>query len=207
MKKWLDRLPAGREWIGGSLAVLTAAGLYLLLIHPSLASFAALDDARASRRLAEKTLDEARQTLRDLHERITRQKAELKELGGSPPSLSEKEAQIGRITIMAQESRLSVDQYSPVGIVDEKDYSAVFVQFTVQGPFTAARELFARIESELDYVDITHFTVTAVEKNNGPACLITWSCKISGMPRQPWEKGEILPLDEMPGGEVALHEP
>lgn len=197
------------EWLGLAGVLLAASGIYALLIHPSLASFAALDGARSARERAVRELLAVRQEHQDLLAKIANRKRQLESLGGSPPSLRDKENQIAHITSIAQACRLSIDQYSPIGDVDTADYSAVYVQFAARGPFAEIYEFFRRMESELDYVDMTHFTLTSTLNENlaEPACVVTWSCKLSGMPRsQSSPEKEPGPFT-VPPAEVALHEP
>lgn len=196
------------EWIALGCALLAAAGIYAALIHPSLASVSALDEARAARDAAVKGLDEALRQHQALLARIVDQQLQLEKLGGSPPSLDDQEAQLARMAGIARECRLALDQYSPSGNVDTPDYSASYVQFAGRGAFQQVYDFLRRVEAEMDYVDITHFTLVSAADPSKPAepgCVLTWSCKLSGMPRKP--AGSKTPEIEAEAMEVALHEP
>ncbi|GMV98271.1 MAG: hypothetical protein HRF43_09695 [Phycisphaerae bacterium] len=196
------------EWVGLAAALAGGALIYLLLIHPSIRSFAALNFARDTRESAVQELIEVRREHQALVKHIADQKRQLESLGGSPPSLADKENQIARITAIAGECQLAIDQYSPIGEVDTDDYSAVYVAFAGRGSFPNIREFLRRIEANLDYVDVTHFTLTSSPNPAAPtepACLLTLSCKLSGMPRT--NADDFSQPDEARPGEVALHEP
>lgn len=196
------------EWLGLFIAALGGALIYALLIHPSVRSFAVLNDARDSREAAVKELLDIRRRHQALIASVADQKRQLEALGGSPPSLRDKENQIARIAAIARDCQLAIDQYSPIGDVDTPEYSAVYVAFMARGSFANTREFLRRIETGLDYVDVTHFTLTASPTAAAePPCLLTLSCKLSGMPRL--ERDFTLPeapIDATPA-EVALHEP
>lgn len=188
MKKRIVQFKVRGEWVALACALMAASGIYLALIHPSLESVAALDEARTERDATMKELHETQQEHQNLLTTIIAQKAQLEALGGSPPSLDEKEAQLARIAALARDCRLKLDQYSPLGNVDTPEYSAVYVQFSGRASFTQIREFFSRFESAMDYADVTHFTLTSSfgdARTTEPACLVTWSCKLSGMPRKP----------------------
>jgi hypothetical protein len=198
------------EWVALGCALLAAAGLYAALIHPSLASVSALDKARLDRDAAVRELDEAQRQHQALLVRITDQKKQLDLLGGSPPSLDDREIQLARIAGIARECRLALDQYSPNGEVDTPDYSASYVQFAGRGAFLDVYGFFRRVEAEMDYVDITHFTLISAADPAKPAdstCVLTWSCKLSGMPRTPVQPVTPKPTIAAVTREVALHEP
>jgi hypothetical protein len=166
--------------------------------------------ARADRDAAIKGLEKTQRRHQILLARIADQQQQLEKLGGSPPSLNDKEAQLARMAGLARDCKLVLDQYSPTGDVDTADYSAVYVQFAGRGGFPQVRDFFRRVETEMDYVDITHFTlVSAVDpaKPAEPACVVTWSCRFSGMPRKPAGSETPAPADKAGAMEVALHEP
>src|SRR5512146_1547673 len=91
------------EWAALAGGVLAAAGIYGALIHPSLATVAAMDEARAQRDSASNSLLEVRRQHQALLSTITEQKRQLEKLGGSPPSLNDKEAQLARIATLARD--------------------------------------------------------------------------------------------------------
>lgn len=198
------------EWVALACALMTATGIYLAMIHPSLASVAALDEARSERKTAMEDLHNIQREYQNLLTAITKQKEQLAALGGSPPSLDEKEAQLARIAALARNCRLKLDQYSPLGDVDTPEYSAVYVQFSGRGSFPQIREFFSQFESAMDYADVTHFTLTssfADKTSIEPACMVTWSCKLSGMPRKPGPPSGGNQSTALPAVEVALNDP
>lgn len=200
---------AREEWLGLAGSTALALLIYALLIHPSTGALSDLNRARIERDAAVSDLTDARQRHQALLAGIADHKHQLESLGGTPPSLRDKEAQVARVINIADGTRVTIDQYSPIGEIDTPDYSAAFVQFVGRGPFPAVREFFRRAASELDYIDFTHFTITSMPNPatpEEPTCLVAWSCKLSGMPRLPADaapdRGKPAPRTE-----VALHEP
>lgn len=210
MKKVLPIARVPGEWIALTCALLSAGGIYAGLIHPSLGLADALDAARLDRNAAMESLAEAQRQHQALLLRIVDQQKQLASLGGSPPSLNDKEVQLARVAGMARDCRLVLDQYLPTGDVDTPEYSASFVQFAGRGTFPQVRSFFRQVETEMDYIDITHFTLTSAmdsAKPDEPICMLTWSCKLSGMPRKPDGSKMANAAVNARKMEVALHEP
>jgi len=196
------------EWVALAVGALAATGIYVSLIQPSLACLATMEEARAQRDATAKDLLDARRQNRAMVLAIAAQKRQLEKLGGSPPSLDNKESQLALIASIARGCRLDLDEYLPIGDVDTPEYSAAYLQFTARGAFPQVREFFRRVESEMDYVDITHFTLVSAlnrDKPGEPGCVVTWSCKLSGMPRQPVGPEQPAP-SKGTAVEVALHD-
>jgi hypothetical protein len=220
MRRLAIRMKVTPEWIALAAAVLAAAGIYAALIHPSLASVAALDDARTRRDAAGNNLLEARRQHQALLSAIGQQKEQLQMLGGSPPSLNEKEVQLARIAAIARDCRVVIDQYQPIGEVDTSEYSAAFVQLTARGAFPQLCEFFRRVESKVDYVDVTHFALTSSSGRDSAAssgCVVSWSCKLSGMPADPvacvagsaggmGKRRAGTPAQSLPVAEAVIHD-
>lgn len=183
------------EWVALAAGIVAAGGIYASFIHPSVLTVAAMGNARSRYEAASDDLSEARRQHQALLRAVTEQQQRLASLGGSPPSLKNKEAQLARIATIARDCRVLVDEYQPIGDVDTPEYSATYVQITARGPFPNLSEFFRRVESEMEYVDVTHFALTSSvnrEKPAEPACQVSWSCKLSGMPRlaeQPAKSG------------------
>jgi hypothetical protein len=197
------------EWacLGGWL--LCAGILYALLIHPSMKLYSDVNAARSARDRAEARLDSVSQRYEHLQSRIDQARTRLTELGGPPPPISRKDLQITRLTTLAQECGLTIDRYSPLGHLDQGDYGAAFVQFVGHGTFAAIHSFFQRVEDDIDFVDITHLTITAAPMSPDGQCAITWSCQINGM-QEPKDKPPTTARDKhtRPAPlEVALNEP
>ena len=207
MKLRFDNILKPKEWIGLAAGLLVAGGLYFVLIHPSLQSYAELEHARTARRQAEQELERTRTTFEQTRQRIAEAKQQLEELGGSPPRADEMDLQVARLTALAARCRVTLDQYSPIDTVDETDHRAFFVQFTGRGHFAAVQQLFSRIESEIDFVDVTHFTITSVGNEATPICFVGWSCRINGILADAIEPRETAgrPGRGPASTEVALH--
>jgi len=181
MKLLLDRTLKPKEWICLAAGLMAAGVLYAVLIHPSLRSFAELEQARVAKTKAEEELERFRTEFEDLQRQIAEGKKQLTELGGSPPHVSEKDLQIARITALARRCRISIDQYSPIDTIDETDHRAFFVQFIGRGEFASIQQYFNGIESDIEFVDVTHFTLSSVPNDASPVCFVTWCCRINGI--------------------------
>ncbi len=190
MKVTLHNLPRPHEWAILAGSILAAALIYALLVHPSLKLFTSLGEAREEHAAALEELDRARQQLDVLEKKIRAGKAQLAEVGGVPPPASLKDMQIARIAALAAECGLMVEHYTPLGEIDEPDHRAFFVQFSARGEFPAVQRFFARQEREIDFTDVTHFTITAPPAGPERRCQASWSCRISGtrQQEQPVEK-------------------
>ncbi len=209
MKVRLDNILTPKE--GATLAGgLLAAGLiYGLLIHPSLQLFADLDQAREAKHEAKSELEQAHAKFELLERQITNARKKLAELGGPPPHENEKDRQIARLTTLAHGCGVTIDQYSPIDTVDDGDYRAFFVQFVGRGEFKSIQEYFGRIESEIDFVDLTHFTISPGPAGPQGLCSVAWSCQINGMRTDAVEPAQSAQhARERPAPmEVALHGP
>ncbi len=182
------------EWL--SLAAgLTAAGmLYLFLIHPSLRQHADLELARAGESSAQKQLRQAEQQLDRLRKRIVEREKELEQLGGSPPLVTQRESQIARVTDLAGACGITIDRYAPLGEAEESDHVAFFVQFSARATFASLCQFLHRLENEIDFVDVTHFSTSPISQKGKGECVLSWSCRINGMREVPSSKGSPTPL-------------
>lgn len=180
MKMRTDNLPRPHEWALIAAAMVVAGLIYGLLVHPSLRMFTSLGQARDEHAAALGELEQARQQLDAVEKNIAAGRAQLAQGRGVPPPASRKDMQIARIAALATECGLMVQDYTPLGEVEEPDHLAFFVQFTARGEFAAVQRFFARHEKEIDFVDVTHFAITAPPAGAETRCQITWSCRING---------------------------
>jgi len=209
MRVELHRILTPKEW-GVTAGGLLAAGLiYALLVRPSLELSTELDKARTAKAEADRVLNQAHLKYERLHRQIARAEEELAELGGAPPRASEKDLQIARLTSLAQVCGITIDQYSPLDTVDDGNYCAFFVQFVGRGDFRSVQSYFERIETELDFVDLTHFTISSSPTDPGGVCSVAWSCQINGTQTDGAEPPQSVhsPSERPASMEVALHGP
>lgn len=209
MKLRVDNILKPREWICLASGLVAAGAIYALMIHPSLQLHAELDRARAVKKGAQEELERVSTELQHVQHRIFEDKKRLAELGGSPPSAREKDLQIARLTRLARMCNVTIDQYSPIDTVEEEDHLAFFVQFTGRGAFSAVQRYLNRVESEIDFVDVTHFSITSAPEAAAPVCFLSLSCRINGMRTETVEPGRSV--QRQAAGpvslEVALHDP
>ena len=169
------------EWLMLVGAVLMSGAIYAILIQPSVQLIGDGAEARQQKQRAESELAGATEAYEHLHRRIDKGRERLEELGGAPPSARENDRQIGRLTSLAQRWLITIDRYQPIEIVDQSDHRAFFVEFSGRGDFLALQQYFRQIEHDIDFVDVTNFSITYVENHEPPMCLATWSCRINGM--------------------------
>jgi len=193
------------------ISALVLAGLiYAAMIHPSMRLFSDLDKARLAKEKASKELDQIRQQQHELENSIIEQKKRLASLGGSPPTDKEKDALMARLTKLAEEEcQITIDRCAPMDTLIEDDHRAFFMEFTGRGSFSALKQYFRRMEKEIDFVDVTHFSITVKRPDISPECMFAWSCRINGM------RVDTIPSDQLAGPidnsfarlEVAADEP
>lgn len=177
---------------GAVLAVwFLAAGLiYGLLIRPSLQLCADLDQARAAKAEAKAELSRTGTRLAALRRQIRQAHEELAKVGGPPPHEKEKDLQVAHLTMLATGAGITVDQYTPMDVADNGDYRAFFFQFAGRGGFEAIRRYFQQVESDVDFVDLTHFAISVIPNDETPTCSVNWSCQVNGV------RTEIVPPAE-----------
>ena len=209
MKILLGHMLTPREWAGLAGGLVAAGLIYALLVHPSLELFADLDRARLAKTEAEARLEQSHAKFDKLHRQIANAKKRLAELGGPPPHTSEKDFQVARLTTLARRCGITIDQYSPIDTVDNGDYRAFFFQFAGRGDFKSIWQYFDRIESEIDFVDLTHFTISSIPTGSAGACSVAWSSQINGMRTDTLDPAQSVQraVGSTPSMEVALHGP
>jgi hypothetical protein len=207
MKLRIDNPLKASEWLIAACGLLAAVASYTFLIEPSLELFSGREDALFAKDASADDLIKTRNQYQQLQDRIVAARTKLAELGGSPPLASEKDRLISRMTTLASATQLDVDQYSPLDIIEEEDHQGIYIQFAGQGTFAAIESFLQRIETELDFVDVTHFAVTAMPAASPPHCSVRWSCRVNGMrPPAPPSKVKAARPSQTPK-EVALNEP
>lgn len=170
-----------REWLMLAAALLMGSAIYTILIYPSLQLIGDGGEALRQKQRAEGELAAATETHEHLQHRLDAGRERLEELGGAPPSARENDRKIDRLTSLAQKSLITIDRYQPIEIVEQSDHSAFFVEFAGRGDFLMLLQYFRHIERDIDFVDVTHFSITHIENHQPPMCLVTWSCRINGM--------------------------
>jgi hypothetical protein len=201
-----DNLMKPQEWLGLITGLLATGAIYAFLIHPSVQLFAQQDEAFEARALAERELEKSRDEYQRVQETITASLKRLRALGGTPPPASEKDLQISRVTSLAKECAVTIDQYLPIETVDHEDHQSNLLQFTGRGSYASIQRYFQRFESDLDFVDITNFSITTTGKQPGSQCVVSWSCRINGM-LTPGGGRKPAGLPATPVAEVARREP
>ena len=206
MKLPFDNLMRPQEWLGLLTGLLATGAIYAFLIHPSVQLFAQQNEAFEARVRAEQELEKSRAEYQRVQETITASLKRLRTLGGTPPPAGEKDLQIARVTALANECSVTIDQYLPIETVDYEDHQANLLQFTGRGSYANIQRYFQRFESDLDFVDITNFNISTLGQEPGSPCVVTWSCRINGI-LSPRGGRKLADLPGTPVREVARREP
>lgn len=179
MKRQLNTLLTPAEWLAVAVWVLLALGIYATLLSPSLRTAAGRDEIAERKTAAVNELLRTRQSLEAIQGQIEADREELERLGGAPPTQERKDLIIARLAAMADAAGLAVEQYTPIDTIEETDHLAFYVQFSAHGTFPGIRDYFRSVETEIDFVDVTHFTITATPRGRDGGCLIQWSCRVN----------------------------
>jgi hypothetical protein len=169
------------EWVGLAAGAALAVTIYAALIHPSLQLMGLETEAAGRRTAADRELAQLRNQYQQLIDAVALDRRRLKEIGGSPPLSSQKDRQIARVTALAKDCSVMVDQYSPIETVEQEDHEAVLLQFSGRAGYSAVRDYLRRLESEIDFVDITHFSIAKAPKEGVDECRLSWSVRVNGM--------------------------
>ena len=169
------------EWMSLAAGLLIAIGVYAVLIHPSMIAITDRPRYQAQAQAATNELDRMRSKLQRVQKEIKEKQSRLTAIGGGLPPAGQKDLQIARLTAMADQCQVQIDQYQPLGTVAHEDHFAHMVQFTGQGGFVEIHQLLALIESEVDFVDITNFSITADQAGNASTCRLIWICRINDL--------------------------
>ncbi|UCD30566.1 MAG: type 4a pilus biogenesis protein PilO [Planctomycetota bacterium] len=199
-----------KEWIciiaGLSLTVV----IYMVTIHPSLQLFADLEKARLEKKKACDELAQTQAHEQQLLKQISQNRKTLAQIGGSPPMEHEKDALIAQLTDLANKCQIVIDRYSPLDTIEKSNHRAYFVQFTGHGGFNSFKQYFKLVENQIDFVDVTHFSITADQNKESAACQMTWSCRINCMRTDNLDLQNLVlksTINDLVTTEVALHEP
>lgn len=169
------------EWVSLASGLLVAGAIYVLLIHPSLESLSSLPRMRIAKQAAQEELERTQDKLHRIERQIGEQTDLLDKIGGAPPPAGQKDLQIARITALADRCNVKITQYLPIDAVDYPDHRAYMVEFVAHASFLDIQRLFTSIESTIDFVDVTNFSINTVQPQENSLCLVTWSCRINGV--------------------------
>lgn len=172
------------EWLGIAVALVLIGVIYGLLIYPAAASLAELPKLKTARAAAAGQLEDIRRQVQATSNELTTGRLKLDQLGGSPPSASQKDLQIARVTALADKCQVRINQFMPLQSLDAQDHRAVIVEFIGQGSFPDIQRFFAQLESTVDFVDVTHFAVETLNSERTSDCMVTWSCRINTLKPQ-----------------------
>jgi Tfp pilus assembly protein PilO len=180
MRKGLHIQVKPSEWLILAASLLLCGAIYALLIQPSLDLIGEGANARRQKRTAERQLASTTEAYENLQKRLKSEQEQLTELGGAPPSARENDRQVARLTSLAQQLLITIDRYQPISTVDQSDHRAFIVEFVGRGSFSALQQYFREIERNVDFVDVTNFSLANIEGHEPPICLATWSCRMNG---------------------------
>ena len=170
-----------REYLVAGIVVMSAAAIYALLVQPSLRLYAEIGQAVSVRDQVLRERERLEQQYELLQQQIASTQVQLDRSGGTPPSASDRDLQVAKVTLLAGECHVGVDEYVPIGAVVQGNCQASFVQFTARATFADCRRFLRRLETELDYIDVTHLSIKRQAGDEKGQCVISWSCRINGL--------------------------
>lgn len=168
-----------KVWLSVLAGVAVTGIMYALLIHPSVVLVAQRESAREARTSAEQDYLRAVSALKSIQTRILDKSGRLEALGGSPPPETQEDIIVTSLTNMAVMDGITIEQFAPLDTLDAEDHRAFFVQFMGSGKFTDLYRYLKRVESQVDFVDITHLSISRSTRHPEDTCLIQWSCRIN----------------------------
>lgn len=168
-----------RVWLCVGAAISLAVCVYAALIHPSVVLVLHREESELQRQTAEMDYLDAVSELETIQARIEKKRQRLETLGGAPPLETREDIVVTHLTNLAVSDGISIEQFAPLDSIDAENHRAFFVQFKAHGDFGSFYRFLKRIETQVDFVDITHLSVTRVARLDESPCMIEWSCRIN----------------------------
>ena len=157
---------------------LACAGGYFLWIGPALqtarAKTPAMEACSAQEqryRAARADYFRVRRTLGNLLEQVRHE-------GGGMPARAAVDQRIAEMAAIAQACGVVIEEVDPEELPPLEEHLVTQVRFRARADYSAFRHFMRRVERQMPFLDITHFSLTARSApSNGP-CRITWSVRM-----------------------------
>lgn len=166
------------------LGVLCASG-YFLWIGPSLETIRAQAAARAAceaqemrYRAARANHFRVRRTLQDLVAQVERE-------GGGMPPCSAVDQRIAQMAAIAQNCGVVIEEVNPRHMPQTAAHMATRIHFRASGSYSGFRRFLRQVETQMSFLDITHFALTRGAAPTNGDCQITWSVRMYSQVDEP----------------------
>ncbi len=166
------------DLVGAAAALLIVAGGYLLLIRGPWEEAGRLSAVRESCAQTTRDVADVHADTERIHRQIEASEKKLAAVGGPLPEAREIDRYLARVVAVAGASGVAIDTFVPLPPQDWEDHRALHVNFAGRGTFTALHRMLRNIERELEYADVTNFSITSNPSGGAPACQLTWSLRI-----------------------------
>lgn len=166
------------DLIGAALAVLIAGGGYILLIRKPLQEIGRLAIVRTLAQRAGDDLAAMRTETDRLQQEIDADSQKLARIGGGLPAARETDRYLARVMNAATANGVTIDTLSPLPASEDADHREVHVNFVGHGSFAGFHRMLRALEHELEYADVTHFSVASGSEAGGALCRLNWSLRI-----------------------------
>jgi Tfp pilus assembly protein PilO len=165
------------DFVGAGALLLIAAAGYLLLVHRPLQDSRRLKQTRATHGRIVVDLSAARNDAERIRTELDATSRQLASIGGGLPDADRIDRYLGRIAAIATVNGVSIDTLAPLPSQVREDYRETYVHLVCRGPFTGLHRMLRQIERELDYADVTHFSISTGEAQSA-SCLMDWSLRV-----------------------------
>ncbi len=167
--------------VGASiLAIIVGIGAMLIVRGP-LRESKGLATARQECARIQRELTEIQSNRQQIVQRMESDASRLKDQGGGLPGIRQLERYMTHVTSLASASGVTIDSLTPSPQLERDDHTDVYVSFTGRGPFLSFHRLLRGIEQQLDYVDVTHFSIVKGESAHA-GCRLEWSLRLRVKP-------------------------
>jgi Tfp pilus assembly protein PilO len=164
--------------IGATVSLLIAGGGYLLLIRGPLRESGRLDVVHEASRRADAELSTMRAETGRLRHEIEGSTKTLAAFGGGLPEARDIDRYLAQVMAAATASGITIDTVSPLPTTEQDDHEEIHVSFAARGPFVGFHRMLRAIEHDLEYADITHFSVASGSEGSESSCRLNWSLRI-----------------------------
>jgi hypothetical protein len=164
--------------IGAAAALTIAGGGYLLLIHKPLQEAGRLSLVRQAAEQTARDLAAMEADTSRLRRQIDAGTKKLASIGGGLPEAREIDRYLARVMAIAATNDIAIDVLSPLPASDQDDHQELHVNFVGRGSFAGFHRMLRDTERELEYGDVTHFSVVSRDAGSGSSCRLNWSLRI-----------------------------
>lgn len=166
------------DTIGAAAVLLIGAGGYLLLLQRPLEECGRLPIVREAAAQAARDLAAVQSERERLRREVEESDRKLASVGGGLPESREIDRYLARVMAAAADNGISIDTLSPSPATEQGDHREVRVNFVGRGSFVGFQRMLRAIEHDLEYADVTHFSVASGAEGSESLCRLSWSLRI-----------------------------